>query len=156
GNGTLYVTDDYDDRVEEFTRLGTFLGMFGSSGLGDAELVSPEGIAATAQGLVYVADTRNDRVQEFTVTAPTPPQPPALLTGCGGSGTGPGQFDPAEAIATDRSSGTVLVVDGGNAQGGHARVERFDGNGAFLGEFALPHGEYGTVRKLAVDGSTGD
>ncbi|HKA28968.1 MAG TPA: 6-bladed beta-propeller, partial [Candidatus Binatia bacterium] len=156
GNGTLYVTDQDDDRIEEFTRLGSFLGVFGSSGLGDAELISPEGIAATAQGLVYVADTRNDRVEEFSVTAPTPPQPPSLLTQWGSSGTGPGQFDHAEAIATDRSSGTVLVVDAGNAQGGHARVERLDGNGAFLGEFALPHGEFGTVRKLAVDGSSGD
>jgi DNA-binding beta-propeller fold protein YncE len=156
GNGTLCVTDHDDDRIEEFTRLGTFIDMFGSFGLGDAEFVSPEGIAATAQGLVYVADTRNDRVEEFTVAAPTPPQPPALVTMWGGSGTGPGQFDPAEAIATDPSSGTVLVVDAGTAEGDHARVERFDGNGAFLGEFALAHGEYGTVRTLAVDGSTGD
>src|SRR5262249_3608048 len=133
GNGTLYVTDNYDDRVEEFTRLGTFLGEFGSYGLGDAELVSPEGIAATAQGLVYVADTRNDRVQEFTVTAPTPPQAPALLTAWGSSGTGPGQFHGAGPVATDLSSGTVLVADVLNH-----RVERFDGNGGFLGEFSAP------------------
>ena len=155
GNGTLYVTDHDDDRIEQFTRLGTFLGMFGSFGLGDAELVGPEGIAATAQGLVYVADARNDRIEEFAAASVTPPPPPALLTAWGSEGTGSGQFELAGAVATDRSSGTLLVVDDAND-----RIERFDANGSFLGEFAVPNLQVGASPKIldrliAADGSSG-
>jgi DNA-binding beta-propeller fold protein YncE len=152
GYGTLYVTDHDDDRIEEFTGLGTFLGEFGSYGLGDAELVSPEGIAATAQGLVYVADTRNDRVEEFAAAAVAPPAPPPLVTQWGSHGSGPGQFDDPRDVVADRSSGSILVIDENNH-----RVERFDASGGFLAQFAVPdlNAVFGDGQRIAVDAATG-
>src|SRR5262249_7480158 len=51
---------------------------------------------------------------------------------------------------TDQSSGTVLVADMLNR-----RVERFDGNGAFLGEFAAPKPGL-SAGFAAVDRGSGD
>jgi DNA-binding beta-propeller fold protein YncE len=63
--GNLYVTDFGNDRVQEFSAVGTFLAAFGSPGSGNGLLSSPRAVAISSSGDVYVADTGNNRVQEW-------------------------------------------------------------------------------------------
>jgi tripartite motif-containing protein 71 len=64
-NGDVYVVDTENDRVQEFSSSGGYLGQFGKKGKGNGEFEKPEGVAVGANGDVYVADTGNNRVQEF-------------------------------------------------------------------------------------------
>jgi len=65
-DGTVYVVDRSNYRIQYFTPTGSFLGKWGSKGEGPGEFVSPEGIAITPQGDVYVTDIKTNRVQCFT------------------------------------------------------------------------------------------
>jgi sugar lactone lactonase YvrE len=71
-DGTLYVDDSGNDRVEAFAMSSgdtsaTWLATYGKKGIGSAapagDLNNPTGIAVAADGTVWVADTRNDRIQ---------------------------------------------------------------------------------------------
>ncbi|HUU57537.1 MAG TPA: 6-bladed beta-propeller, partial [bacterium] len=62
----VFVTEDYNHRVQYFSKDGSFLGTWGALGRGNGEFNQPWGIAAANSGKsVYVADKWNDRVQYF-------------------------------------------------------------------------------------------
>jgi YD repeat-containing protein len=65
GKGHVWVVDRANNRVEEFSESGEYLGKFGSSGSGNGQFNSPWGIAVTPAGNLWVADTGNERLQEF-------------------------------------------------------------------------------------------
>jgi tripartite motif-containing protein 71 len=67
-NGNVYVTDNFNDRVQYFTAQGSFLGAWGSEGSADGHLDGPVGIAVAPNGNVYVGEEYNHRVQYFTAT----------------------------------------------------------------------------------------
>src|SRR5262249_22614188 len=71
--GNVYVSDTYNDRVEEFTSDGDYLTQWGAHGSGEGEFDLPIGIATDAAGNVYVADFGNSRIQKFGFL-PTPVQ----------------------------------------------------------------------------------
>ena len=105
--GNVYVTDWYNNRVEEFSSTGAYLSKFGSKGSGIGQFSSPYGIAADpTNGDLYVADTNNDRVQKFTATG-------TFLAEFGSLGSGNGQLNLPIGL-TVNSSGSVYVVDYGN------------------------------------------
>jgi sugar lactone lactonase YvrE len=71
-DGTLYVDDSGNDRVETFAMSSgdtsaTWLATYGKKGIGSTapagDLNNPTGIAVAPDGTVWVADTRNDRIQ---------------------------------------------------------------------------------------------
>jgi len=64
-DGTLYVTDTGNKRVQHFDADGRFLGVFGGPGSGEGQFSEPVGIAIDDTGNIYVADTWNRRVQKF-------------------------------------------------------------------------------------------
>jgi RHS repeat-associated protein len=68
-NGTIYVVDEGDDRVEEFNSSDKYTGQFGSKGSGNGQLLAPKGIAIRSNGFtgndIYVADSGNNRIEEF-------------------------------------------------------------------------------------------
>ena len=71
-DGTVYVADRTNHRIQRFSATGTFLGKWGSQGDGDGQFKSPSGVAVGPDGTVYVADTGNHRIQRFTsTTAPS-------------------------------------------------------------------------------------
>nr|MBC7244204.1 pre-peptidase C-terminal domain-containing protein [Chloroflexota bacterium] len=70
-DGTLYVADTDNDRVQRFSATGAFLGKWGSPGAGDGQFWYPCGVAVAPDGTVYVADTGNDRIQAFGIAYPT-------------------------------------------------------------------------------------
>jgi DNA-binding beta-propeller fold protein YncE len=70
-DGTVFVDDSANDRVQYFTPAGSFLGSFGGTGSGPGQLSLATGVAAWRNGArIYVGDFRNCRVQYFNRNEP--------------------------------------------------------------------------------------
>jgi DNA-binding beta-propeller fold protein YncE len=108
-DGTLYVADTGNHRVQKFHADGTFVSKWGrnggdgTAGTGDGEFNRPKGVAVDAAGNVFVTDSDNHRVQKFTADG-------TFLTKWGSEGTGDGQFRNPRGIAVD-AAGNVYVAD---------------------------------------------
>ncbi|WP_322508461.1 glycosyltransferase family 39 protein, partial [Anaerolinea sp.] len=66
-DGTVFVTDTWNHRVQAFTPDGTFLRMWGYFGQAETPdaFWGPRGLAIDQRGRVYVTDTGNKRVAIF-------------------------------------------------------------------------------------------
>jgi streptogramin lyase len=64
-DGSVYVSDASNHRIQKFDSTGNFIRMWGSYGSGDGQFNSPKGIAVGPDGSVYVADTGNNCIQKF-------------------------------------------------------------------------------------------
>ncbi len=129
-DGSLYVADTENHRIQHLSQDGEVLHVWGSFGdvtQGNAPggtFNQPWGIAVGPDGAVYVADTWNHRIQKFSSDG-------QLLKVWGYFG----QAEQAEAmwgprdVAVD-SSGQVFVTDTGNK-----RVVVFDRDGNSLTQF---------------------
>jgi len=121
-DGTVYVADTYNHRIQRFSTTGSFLGKWGSQGSGDGQFSEPYGVAVAPDGTVYVADFGNNRIQRFSATG-------SFLGQWGSQGSGDGQFRGPSGVAV-ASDGTVYVADSGNN-----RIQRFSATGSFLGKW---------------------
>ncbi|MCC6905498.1 MAG: hypothetical protein IT326_06605, partial [Anaerolineae bacterium] len=65
-DGTVYVTDTGNKRIQVFDSEGAFLRQIGSGGPVEGQLDEPAGIAIGPDGRIYVADTWNQRIQVFS------------------------------------------------------------------------------------------
>jgi len=106
-DGTLYVADGYNDRIQVFGSDGRFLRKWGGPfaanirGPFNGWFRTPTGIAVGPHGNVFVADQENNRIQKFT------PQG-GFLTAFGTPHRGPGYTETAVAVAPD---GTVYTTN---------------------------------------------
>jgi len=66
-DGSIYVADNNNHRIQKFTSQGVFVSKWGMDGTGDGEFDQLNGIAVASDGSVYVADTNNHRIQKFSV-----------------------------------------------------------------------------------------
>lgn len=64
-NGSVYLTDTGNKRVQVFDGTGKFVRQLGSAGSDKGQLDEPVGIAVGKSGNVYVADTWNQRIDVF-------------------------------------------------------------------------------------------
>lgn len=104
-DGTLYVVDSGNFRVESFDAEGRYLRSFGSVGRFPGQFARPKGIAADAAGNVYVIDTAFGNFQIFD------PQGNLLMfIGERGEAGYPGKFMLPSCIAVDED-GRIYVVD---------------------------------------------
>ncbi len=114
-DGTTYVADRLNQRIEEFAADGTYVTQQGSRGTAAGQYSWPEAVAVTPDKSVWVGDTRNNRLEHFTN---------ANLTGTptivGGSGTAVGQFNYIEGVSAG-ANGVVWVADTIND-----RVQRYN------------------------------
>jgi DNA-binding beta-propeller fold protein YncE len=131
GDGSIYVADSLNHRIQKFDRNGQFVTSLGGPGESSQPglFQEPWDVAVAPDGSVYVADTWNHRVQHFNGDG-------AYMNGWGAEGntegkaTGdPGVFFGPRGIAVDKD-GRVLVSDTGNK-----RVQIFDGTGTFISQF---------------------
>jgi hypothetical protein len=139
--GYVYVTDQYNERVEKFTSNGTYVTQWGSLGNGNGQFNNPLGVASDGASSVYVVDQFNGRVEKFTSAG-------AYVTQWGTVGSGNGQFSQPTGVATD-PLGDVYVVDGGNN-----RVQKFTSTGAYLtqwGSTGSGNGQFNFPLGIAVD-----
>ena len=104
-DGSVYVTDTWNHRVQKFTRDGRFVKAWGVFGQGETpeSFYGPRGLAVDAEGRVYVTDTGNKRIVVFDANG-------NFITQFGGAGFDPGLFDEPVGIAIDKN-GTVYVND---------------------------------------------
>ena len=85
-SGDVYVADDGNERIDEFSAAGAFIKAYGwgvsdgasqfetctstcqagIAGGGAGQLNPPEGVATDSSGDVYVADDANERIDEFS------------------------------------------------------------------------------------------
>ncbi len=104
-DGSVYVSDTWNYRIQKFSADGTFIKMwsqFGPGGQGDS-FYGPRGVAVDANGHVYVADTGNKRIVIFDSDG-------NYLAQFGSAGLDPGQFDEPVGVTLD-AGGTVYVTD---------------------------------------------
>lgn len=101
----FYVVSD-DNRVLQFSEIGTFIRSFGTTGEKDGQFNKPSAIATDSRGNLYVTDTDNHRVQKFDSRG-------NFLVSWGSLDTGPVQFKEPVGITVD-SKNSVYVVDRAN------------------------------------------
>jgi len=64
-DGSVYVGDTGNHRIQRFNAAGTFVSKWGTEGTGDGQFRYPK-IAVATDGSIYVADSGNHRIQRFT------------------------------------------------------------------------------------------
>jgi len=136
-DGSVYVSDLGNDRIQKFTSKGAFVSKWGTEGTGDGQFQAPGGVSVAPDGTVYVADIGNHRIQKFTSEG-------AFVGKWGTEGTGDGQFWWSTGIAV-ASDGSVYVSDTNSD-----RIQKFTSEGVFIskwgtvaegdGQFSMPHG----------------
>ena len=156
-DGSLYVADSNNHRIQKFDASGKFLLEFGTfSGPNNANPASgtfnePWGVAVGPDGNVYVADTWNHRIQKFDPNGKfikmwgTPGQ--TDINGQGGIFWGP------RGVAVDKG-GRVYVTDTGNK-----RIEVFSSDGEFITQFGgagVQPGQLDEPVGIAVDPTSGN
>ena len=114
-----------------------FVTKWGSSGSGDGEFNSPEGMD-NYDTTLYVTDRNNNRVQKFTMNG-------AFVAKFGSSGSGDGQLNHPAGIFCDVGNSIVYVADRDNN-----RIQKYRTTGSLIltigssgsgdGEFSLPMG----------------
>ncbi|MGE4659332.1 MAG: PilC/PilY family type IV pilus protein, partial [Arenicellales bacterium] len=153
-DGTVYVADLQNHRIQVFDSSGKFLRKWGSwgtsdgkydyeKGTGDGQFWHPSGTAIGTDGNVYVLDKSNNRVQVFDSSG-------KFLRKFGSYGRGNGQFAQPEDVTID-ASGNVYISDRGNK-----RIQVFDSSGNFLrkwGSYGKGNGQLWAPEGMAIDAS---
>ena len=141
-DGSVYVADRGNNRVQKFTADGAFLLAWGTAGAAAGSFSSPSAVAVGPDGTVFVTDSSNNRVQRFDANG-------GFISEWGSQGPGNGQFSTPTGIAVG-PDGSVYVGDQGNN-----RVEHFLADGTFLNLFTSGAGGFsqGTGVAAGPDGS---
>ncbi|MEE9271486.1 MAG: FlgD immunoglobulin-like domain containing protein [Candidatus Krumholzibacteria bacterium] len=141
-DGSVFVADRNNARIQKFTGGGVFITKWGSAGSGDGQFDFPFGVAVDDSGHVYVGERNNNRIQKFTSEG-------VFLLKWGTPGNGDGEFNFPVGVAVG-PSGNVYVADSFNN-----RIQKFTGGGTFItkwGSFGSGNGQFDSPVTLAVDG----
>ncbi len=104
-DGTVYVVDKGNFRVQAFDSEGRYLRSFGTVGRLPGQFFSPKGIATDSDGNIYVVDTAFGNVQIFN------PQGELLMViGQRGQSSAPGNYMLPAGIDVDEQ-GRVHITD---------------------------------------------
>jgi DNA-binding beta-propeller fold protein YncE len=104
-DGTVYVVDAGNFRVQAFDRDGKFLRTFGSLGRSMGHFARPKGVATDLDGNVYVVDTSFGNFQIFDDQGQL-----LMFVGDRGSEGGPAEYMLPNGIGVDED-GRVYIVD---------------------------------------------
>lgn len=104
-DGSVFVSDTWNHRIQKFTADGRFLQMWGYFGQGETPdaFWGPRGLAIDARGRLYVADTGNKRIVIFEPDG-------TYVAQFGSAGLEAGQFDEPTGIAI-APDGLIYVAD---------------------------------------------
>lgn len=142
-SGNVFIADNENHRIQEFTADGVYVGTIGSFGYEPGQLRYPEGLAIDAAGNLYVADTSNDRIQVFDASG-------QLVVAWGSQGTGDGQLRAPADVALD-GAGHAYVADSFNN-----RIEEFTAGGVFVASWGgqgSGDGQFENPTGIAIDGT---
>ena len=147
-DGTLFIVDTSNNRVEKFSPGGVFRGQFGRRGRDNGAInrvimkgrfYQPEGIAIGDNGLVYAIDAGNDRVMVHQ-------QGGAFVERIGYHGSKRAEW--VQPWGATTFGDTLYVVDQGNY-----RVQRWTLAGRYLGAwgvFGRRRGQFVTPYDVAL------
>jgi uncharacterized protein (TIGR03663 family) len=104
-DGTVYVADTWNHRIQHFTSDGEFMGMFGYFGQAETPQAfwGPREVEIDSKGRIFVADTGNKRVVVFDANE-------QVLGEFGGFGLDLGMLDEPVGLGVD-DQGRVYVAD---------------------------------------------
>jgi hypothetical protein len=137
--GNLWTTDAASSMVYKFSPEGkTLLEIeVGGQPTPCGNFCSTTDIAFASNGNLFISDGyRNARILEYSPDG-------KKLREWGSAGTGPGQFRLPHSIQVD-DKGIIYVADRENG-----RIQRFDRDGTFLGEWS----KYGKTFGMTLDGN---
>lgn len=143
-SGNVWVADQLNNRIEDFTSNGEFIAKFGSLGAGNGQLREPKSIAFTANGNLWVTDAGNHRVEEFKPNG-------EYVAQFGSEGVEAGKFIEPYGIAIDQV-GHIWVSDAR-----YGRIEEFSSSGAFMreehgaGRYGSANGEFLHPTAMTID-----
>jgi hypothetical protein len=144
GDGTLFVADAENYRVQVFAPDSAPLCAWGGHGTADNQFLHIRAVAATADGTVYVADSgyagpvgqrteHISRLRQFTAAG-------RLLRTLAGEGSAPGQAITPAGLCVDEQ-GNLWVADSGNH-----RVQCFAPDGDMLSCWGVRGNGWGELR----------
>jgi len=140
-DGSIYIADTANNRVQKFDGNGNHLSTVGGGGTDDGKFRAPRSPATDSNGNLFVKDRRNDRIQKFDSDG-------KFLLLWGERGTGPGQFLESDGI--EIAPDDTLWVAGYHAHD----VQHFDNNGNFIerwkGHESGP-GEFAEIIGIGID-----
>lgn len=139
-DGTIYVADGGNFRVQAFDDGGKFLRQWGKQGQADGEFEVPWAISTDAQGNVYVGDFTGT-IQKFD------PNGTFLARYGKGRGNGKGQFVGAVYELEVDAQGNLYTADRKSG-----RIQIFDPNGTLVVQWDTCSTSILDIRGLAVDG----
>ncbi|RME61722.1 MAG: phospholipid carrier-dependent glycosyltransferase, partial [Caldilineae bacterium] len=132
-DGTIFVADTWNGRIQVFDNQGQFLRKWGTFAIvedvatGDPYwLFGPRGLAVNQAGNLLVADTGNKRIIEYTPDG-------AFVRQVGGGGIILGRFQEPVDVAVDPRNGNVVVADVWNQ-----RIQLLSPNLDPLAEWPIP------------------
>jgi predicted membrane-bound mannosyltransferase/DNA-binding beta-propeller fold protein YncE len=129
-DGSVYVSDTWNHRMQKFDSQGNFVkmwGLFESTGgeLGKPNaFYGPRALTLGQDGNLYVMDTGNKRVQVFTPDG-------EFVTQYGGGGVVEGRFDEPVGLGQD-AAGNWYVADTWNH-----RIQKFDKNFNYVAQWSI-------------------
>ncbi len=121
-DGTLWIANPDNFRVDHFTVDGDPLGSIGAFGSGDGQFVDPIGVTVSEDGRIYVVDDERDVIQRFSPDG-------TFELSFAGHGSGPGQLN-FTGFAEFDHEGILWVADFANQ-----RMQAFDADGTYLSHF---------------------
>lgn len=130
-DGSVYVADTWNHRIQKFTANGEFItmwGRFGQDGGLDA-FYGPRAVAVGPDGRVFVADTGNKRVVVFDGEGNG-------ISSIGQGGFEPGFLDEPVGVGVD-ASGTLYVADTWNQRVQLFRSDSVNNEYLFSGEIPV-------------------
>jgi len=119
-DGSIYVSDFGNKRIQKFSSNGEYLTHWGNSGKQLGDFYNPSGIAVSNDS-VFVVDRDLNRIQKFSLDG-------EFISTWGKKGTAEGQFLYPNGISLN--NGLLYVLDTGNQ-----RIQIFSTDGEFVSSF---------------------
>ena len=122
-DGSVYVADTWNHRIQKFTADGKFVNMWGYFGQAETPFAiwGPRDIAINSKGQIFITDTGNKRIVVYD-------QDGNSITQFGSIGLQPGQFDEPVGLAIDQND-AVYIADTWNQR---IQVMVPDSSGTYL------------------------